>query len=72
MQSLHDLVSAPRAHNLLVKIDQRTKELMPCGEQRIAALLLRYGAVTLALTSSNKRKYTTDYEITALGKEVLE
>lgn len=67
MDDLSNLLKQNRAVKLLQIIMNQDKQLMPCGEQRLASLLLRFGAVTLKNPHNLSRKFTTDFTLTQKG-----
>ena len=70
--SAHDLAQflrQPRARNLLRDIESGMERGMPCGDQRIATLLMRFNA--LKLTNPKRRDVTTSWELTDLGRDSI-
>ncbi len=69
MVSLESLLKMPRGRAVLKDVNDGTRRLMPCGDQRLASLLMRFGAIRVV--NGKERRYTNDYVITPLGQTHL-
>ena len=63
--NLDQFLKQIRARNLLKDIGDGFERGMPCGDQRVAALLMRFDAIKL--TNNKRRDVTSSWELTELG-----
>lgn len=63
--ALDNALKSTRSRRVLQDIANQDKRLMPCGDQRIAALLFRFGGIEVV--NAKDHRFTTSYKVTELG-----
>lgn len=69
MNDLDQLLRQIRARAVLQDINDGVDKNMPCGDQRVAALLVRFNAIKL--TNPKRSRFTSGFTITDLGRSKL-